>query len=93
MCDRLSQEEQRIVVSVERRKWGRLTTVITFLGDFDVNLKKVCTKAKKFAASGGTHKDNTVELQGDHRYRIKKFLTKLGFDGDNIEIESRIQQG
>ena len=29
VCETIAQEEARIAVSVERRKWGRLTTVIS----------------------------------------------------------------
>ena len=40
---------------------------------------------KNELACGGTFKDNTVELQGDHRKKIKPALVKLGFEEDSIE--------
>jgi len=83
----LSADEQQIVISNDRRKWGRVVTVVRFIGNFDVNLKNILTKAKKKCASGGTVRDNEVELQGDHRFKMKKFLIDLGFPEENILIQ------
>ncbi|MEJ2267945.1 MAG: stress response translation initiation inhibitor YciH, partial [Nanoarchaeota archaeon] len=35
-------------------------------------------------ACGGTYKGNSIELQGDHRNKIKEILVKLGFDEESI---------
>jgi translation initiation factor 1 len=64
-----------------------VVTVIAFVGNFDVNLKNILTKAKKKCASGGTVRDNEVELQGDHRFKMKKLLIDLGFPEENILIQ------
>jgi len=45
------------------------------------------TKAKKKCASGGTVRGNEIELQGDHRFKLKKFLINLGFPEGNIVIQ------
>ncbi|MFW9987479.1 MAG: stress response translation initiation inhibitor YciH [Candidatus Odinarchaeota archaeon] len=87
ICDSLSADEQQILISNDRRKWGRVVTVLTFIGNFDVNLNSILTKAKKKCASGGTVRDNKVELQGDHRFKLKKFLIDLGFPEENILIQ------
>ena len=88
ICDSLGQEDQQIIIGMARRKWGRAVTVITFQGDIDVNLKDILTKAKKVCASGGTVRGNEIELQGDHRFKLKRFLINLGFPEENIEIRS-----
>ena len=87
ICDGLSADEQQIIISNDKRKWGRVVTVITFQGNFDANLKDILTKAKKKCASGGTVRGNEIELQGDHRFKIKKFLIDLGFSEENILIQ------
>ena len=87
ICDSLSADEQQIFISNDRRKWGRVVTVITFQGSLDVNLKDILTKAKKKCASGGTVRGNEVELQGDHRFKLKKFLIDQGFSEENILIQ------
>ena len=83
----MSADEQQIIIYNDRRKWGRVVTVIRFVGNFDVNLKNILTKAKKKCASGGTVRNNEVELQGDHRFKMKKFLIDLGFPEENILIQ------
>ncbi|GAH72749.1 unnamed protein product, partial [marine sediment metagenome] len=70
----------------DRRKWGRVVTVITFEGNIDANLKDILTQAKKKCASGGTVRGNLIELQGDHKFKLKKFLIDLGFPEENIII-------
>jgi translation initiation factor 1 len=52
-------------------------------------LKNILTKAKKKCASGGTVRNNAVELQGDHRFKMKKLLIDLGFPEENILIKQR----
>ena len=69
-----------------------MVTVITFVGNFDVNLKDILTKAKKKCASGGTVRNNQVELQGDHRFKMKKFLIDLGFPEENIIIQEKTKK-
>jgi len=48
-------------------------------------------KAKHKCASGGTVRDNEIELQGDHKLKMKKFLMDQGFPEENILIQDRIR--
>ncbi|MBD3352770.1 MAG: stress response translation initiation inhibitor YciH [Candidatus Lokiarchaeota archaeon] len=88
VCESLNQEDQRITISQESRKWGRVVTVVTFNSEVE-NLKKLLKKAKTYCASGGTTRENAIEIQGDHRIKLKKFLIKQGFPEENIEIARR----
>ena len=90
ICDSLSADEQQIIISNDRRKWGKIVSVITFEGNIDANLKDILTKAKKKCASGGTVRGNEIELQGDHKFKLKKFLIDLGFPEENIIIQERM---
>lgn len=49
-----------------------------------VDLKTIAKGLKQELACGGTVKENTVELQGDHSKSIRKALIKLGFSEDSI---------
>ncbi len=64
---------------------------MTFIGNFDVNLKDILTQAKKKCASGGTVRGNEVELQGDHKFKMKRFLIDFGFPEENIMIHGKTQ--
>ena len=66
-----------------------MVSVIKFEGNIDANLKDILTKAKKKCASGGTVRGNEIELQGDHKFKLKKFLIDLGFPEENIIIQER----
>ncbi len=86
VCEALQQEEQKITIFVDKRKWGKAMTVINFQNFAGANLKKLAKKAKGYCASGGTVKGNTVEVQGDHRQKLKNFLLNIGYNEENIEI-------
>lgn len=86
VCESLQQEKQTITIFIDKRKWGRAMTIMNFGGIQGANLKTICKKAKGYCASGGTVKENTIEIQGDHRRKLKKFLKNLGYSDENIEI-------
>ena len=92
ICDSLSADEQQIIISNSRRKWGRVVTVITFEGNIDANLKEILKGAKKKCASGGTVRGKEIELQGEHKFKLKKFLIDLGFPEENILIQERMRR-
>jgi len=45
VCETIAQEEARISVTVERRKWGRLTTVVEGF-DKNIDVSDLATKLK-----------------------------------------------
>ena len=87
MCQAIAKEEQRIKVRIETRKWGREVTLIMGINPKEVDLPTLTTRLKNKCASGGTAKDGVIELQGDHRYRIKELLLAEGYDSSNIDIQ------
>ena len=87
MCSDLSADEQVITISNDTRKWGKIVTLITFEGDFDANLEEILKSAKKKLGSGGVVRDNSVEVRGDHRFKLKGLLVNLGYDEDKIFIK------
>jgi translation initiation factor 1 len=83
VCTEIAKEEQKIKISVEKKRYGKLMTVISGFNK-DIDLKDIAKKLKSEFACGGTVKDNTIELQGDHKKKIKQALIKLGFPEDSI---------
>ena len=49
--------------------------------------KKEPQKLKKRLACGGTAKDESVILQGDHRDKVVQYLVELGFKLENIVMQ------
>lgn len=68
---------------MEKRRFNKPTTIIEGITD---NAKDLASQLKSKLACGGTFKDNHIELQGDHRNKLKDILVKLGYDESQIEI-------
>jgi len=82
----IAKEELLIRIKVEKRKWGREVTIIEGLNDPSIDLKEMAAKLKSKLACGGTAKNGRIELQGNHKERVKKLLVKMGFPEENIII-------
>jgi translation initiation factor 1 len=79
----LEKEEAKIRVYIETRRFGKPTTIIEGITK---DFKPILKELRRKLACGGTFKDNHIELQGDHRKRIKEVLVSLGFKEEQIEI-------
>lgn len=85
VCEKLAKSKQKIKVSTERRRFGKLTTVIKGIEDKEIDIRKIAKELKSELACGGTIKGNTIELQGDHEKKVKEKLIKLGFPAETAE--------
>jgi len=83
VCEEIAKSEQKVRVETVKKKFGKISTVITGIGN-GVNIKEIAKALKMELACGGTVKNNKIELQGDHRKRIKQALIKLGFTESSI---------
>lgn len=85
VCETIAREQQRIVVKIEKRKFGKKYTVIKGITK-EANADEITKKLKSKFACGGTSKGGQIELQGDHKARMKAVLVELGFPAETIEI-------
>lgn len=70
------------VVRVGRQTQGRAgkgVSVITGLPLLGADLDKLAKELKQRCGSGGTVRDGTIEIQGDHRDTLFAELTKRGY--------------
>jgi len=84
VCEQIMKSSQRIRVTTDRKRYGKIVTVIKGF-DSSIDVKKVAKDMKNELACGGTGKDGIIELQGDHTKRAKSILIKLGFEEEQIE--------
>ena len=63
----------------EKRKKGKLVTVIRDLSAEDNDLSALLGSLKAACGAGGTLKDGLLEIQGNHLKRIRDLLTELGY--------------
>lgn len=85
ICETMAKEEEKIKVSLIKKRYGKSVTILEGISK-DVDVKNVLKQLKTKLACGGTYKNKTVELQGDHKARIKELLVKLGFPSEKIEL-------
>jgi translation initiation factor 1 len=83
VCGEISKEEQKIKVELIKRKYGKVITLVS--GFHDIDTKKMLKELKQVLACGGTIKNNIIELQGEHKGKVKPILIKLGFAEDSID--------
>ncbi|MBS3169093.1 translation initiation factor [Candidatus Woesearchaeota archaeon] len=86
VCETIAREQQKITVGIEKRKFGKKYTIIKGFKN-EVNIDDIFRKLKSKFACGGTAKNGQVELQGDHKARIKTVLVDLGFPEETIEVQ------
>ncbi len=71
-------DKHQLIIAKEKRKGKVVTIVKPFYLD-KKTLQVVLKKLKKKLATGGTHKENTLEFQGDIKDILVVELSSLGF--------------
>jgi translation initiation factor 1 len=72
--------ETTIGIRLEKNaRGGKIVSVLKDLPHNPEYFKKLCQELKKVCGTGGTFKDDCIEIQGDHRDKIKAYLEKQGF--------------
>ncbi len=87
VCESIAKETQKIRVAVEQRKFHKKYTTVRGIDEKEINLVALGKELKAKLACGGTVKDNTIELQGDHKLRVKALLLQMGFAPETIVVE------
>jgi len=76
---RIDPEKQTARIAVEKRKKGKLVTVIRGLPAEGNDLPGLLTKLKSNCGAGGTLKDDELEIQGNNLDRVRDELKKIGY--------------
>ena len=66
-------------IGLEKRKRGKLMTVVRDLVDEHDHLPNLLTTLKNHCGAGGAVKDGTIEIQGDQRDRVREKLQSLSY--------------
>jgi translation initiation factor 1 len=76
----LPPERQNLRVQATKAgRKGKTVTVITGFQCKTETLEKLLKQLKTQCGSGGTVKENTLEIQGEHKQKILQILTELGY--------------
>ncbi len=72
----------KLVAKLRIEKKGRGGKTVTVIYDLPRNtafLRDLTQDLKRTCGTGGTAAEESVELQGDHRERVREFLLKKGY--------------
>ena len=67
------------VMRDRKHRGGKSVTVITGVPNTDDGLTTLAQQLKRLCGSGGTVKDGTIEIQGDHCDKVQAKLLELGY--------------
>ena len=84
VCQEIAKTQQNVVVRSEKRRFGKIMTIVEGFDSHDI--KEMAKKLKSKLACGGTIKNKEIELQGEHKNAVKKVLVEEGFDESQIKI-------
>ena len=83
VCEEIAKSDQQIHIKTAKKKFGKTATLVSGF-DKGIDIKKTAKKLKAELGCGGTIKSGEIELQGDHRKKIKQILISFGFDENLI---------
>ena len=86
VCETIAKESQKILVYIERKKFNKNYTIVEGIDQREIDLKDLAKKLKSELACGGTIKDGKIELQGEHKQKVKNILIKYGFTPNAVEL-------
>jgi translation initiation factor 1 len=73
-------QQQNLKIQASRKgRGGKTVTEITGWQASAETLQQVTKQLKNQCGTGGTCKEESIEIQGDHRQKILEILTKLGY--------------
>ena len=76
----LTPHEQTVYLHRDSKgRIGKAVTIIKKLILSDEDMKELAKKLKQACGSGGTVKDDVIEIQGEHREKIAEALLKMGY--------------
>jgi translation initiation factor 1 len=87
VCETIAKENQLIKVYTIKKKFGKQNTIIEGIDNKEINIKDLTKNLKSNFACGGTAKEGKIELQGDHKQKVKDQLVKMGFSPETIDVK------
>lgn len=76
---RIPPEKQTAKLAIEKRRKGKVVTVVRGLPEEGNDLSELLTKLKSACGAGGSIQDGEIEIQGRQLERVRELLQKIGF--------------
>ena len=73
-------KQQSVRVGIERKgRGGKTVSLVTGVTAAPAELEKLCKQLKNSLGTGGAVKGQVIEIQGDQRERIRRYLSDQGY--------------
>ena len=82
VCEEIAREQQEIQIYTVARRYGKMVTIVDGINSGDIDLAHLTSELKGACACGGTAKEGKIELQGDHKQKVKQVLERMGFNAE-----------
>jgi len=83
-CKAIEREAKFVKIYTVMRKFNKPITIVE--GIDEKSGKSISKQLKNKLACGGTFKEGKIELQGNHKDRVKQLLKEIGYAEEKIEI-------
>jgi translation initiation factor 1 len=87
VCESIAKETQKVIIRHEQKKFKKYYTIIEGIDQREIDLGQLAKTLKAKLACGGTVKDNRIELQGEHKGRVREILLTMGFAPETIVVK------
>lgn len=77
--DALAKESSLVTIRHDSRRYGKAVTILEGF-DGEVDIGNVAKQLKHHLGTGGTVKEGRIELQGDHRLKVRQWLVDQGYN-------------
>jgi translation initiation factor 1 len=74
-----TQQQTAYLHRDSKGRGGKAVTLVKKLVLSEEDMKELAKKLKQVCGSGGTVKDDVIEIQGEHRDKIADTLIKMGY--------------
>lgn len=78
--EELGKQRDRVTVERVTRRYGKPVTLVTGFESGTVDLVALASELKRALATGGSVKDQRIEVQGDHVDAVTALLAQRGFE-------------
>ncbi len=93
VCEDIAKESQTINIKKEKRKFGKMYTIVEGINSKEIDVKDLVKKLKHKLSCGGSFKEGRIELQGDHMPKpgkpkdVRTVLVESGFAPETIVVK------
>jgi len=93
VCEDIAKESQKIVIKGEKRKFGKIYTIIEGINAKEIDVRELLKKLKNRLSCGGCFKEGKIELQGNHLPKagkpndVRRVLVESGFAPETIVVK------